>query len=83
MTPVLTPQLATWVIAGFATLGVIVRPFSWPEAVWAVLGALTLLLLGLISPAAAIAASARKAADYPAETMMTPASVALSAAPSP
>ena len=59
MTPVLTPQLATWVIAGFATLGVIVRPFSWPEAVWAVLGALTLLLLGLISPAAAWAGVAK------------------------
>ncbi|NEU12371.1 arsenic transporter [Methylobacterium sp. BTF04] len=47
------PHLATWIIAGLATLGVIVRPFAWPEAVWAVLGALALLVLGLISPATA------------------------------
>ena len=49
----LTPNHATWGIAGLATLGVIVRPFSWPEAVWAVLGALALLALGLISPGTA------------------------------
>lgn len=48
-----TPHLATWIIAGLATLGVITRPFSWPEAVWAVLGAGALLVLGLISPEAA------------------------------
>ncbi|MCJ2130175.1 arsenic transporter [Methylobacterium sp. E-045] len=48
-----TPHLATWIIAGLATLGVITRPFSWPEAVWAVLGAAALLVLGLISPEAA------------------------------
>ncbi len=29
-------------------LGVITRPFSWPEAVWAVLGAFVLMALGLI-----------------------------------
>ena len=46
----MTPHLATWIIAGLATLGVIVRPFAWPEAVWAVLGAAALLALGLISP---------------------------------
>ncbi|GJE61368.1 arsenic transporter [Methylobacterium trifolii] len=49
----LTPNLATWAIAGLATLGVIVRPFSWPEAVWAVLGAAALLAFGLISPVTA------------------------------
>ncbi|WP_027171028.1 arsenic transporter [Methylobacterium sp. 10] len=48
-----TPHLATWIIAGLATLGVITRPFAWPEAVWAVLGAGALLALGLISPEAA------------------------------
>jgi arsenical pump membrane protein len=54
MTPfLLTPHVATWAIAGLATLGVIVRPFSWPEAVWAVLGALALLVFGLISPGTA------------------------------
>ncbi|MDP4027059.1 arsenic transporter [Methylobacterium sp. NEAU 140] len=49
----LTPNLATWVIAGLATLGVILRPFSWPEAIWAVLGAGALVALGLLAPATA------------------------------
>ncbi len=44
----LTPNLATWAIAAVATLGVIVRPFSWPEAIWAVLGASLLVILGLL-----------------------------------
>ncbi|UYW25232.1 arsenic transporter [Methylorubrum extorquens] len=42
------PNAATWGIAALATLGVILRPFSWPEAIWAVLGAVLLVLLGLI-----------------------------------
>ncbi|MCJ2083864.1 arsenic transporter [Methylobacterium sp. J-090] len=44
----MTPHLATWIIAGLATLGVIVRPFAWPEAVWAVLGAAALVVFGLM-----------------------------------
>ena len=44
----MTPNLATWGIAGAATLGVILRPFGWPEAVWAVLGAVLLVVLGLL-----------------------------------
>ena len=39
----------TWGIAAAATAGVIVRPFSWPEWVWAVAGAALLVLLGLLS----------------------------------
>jgi len=42
------PHLAVWVIAALATAGVIVRPFRWPEAVWAVGGALVLLATGLL-----------------------------------
>jgi arsenical pump membrane protein len=42
-----------WLIAGLATLGVILRPFRWPEAVWALAGAALLVALGLLSPAAA------------------------------
>ncbi|WP_337182404.1 arsenic transporter [Shinella sp.] len=38
----------TWVIAGMTALGVITRPFSLPEAIWAMLGAILLLVLGLI-----------------------------------
>jgi arsenical pump membrane protein len=46
----LDPTIATWVISALATAGVIIRPFSWPEAIWAVLGALALLALRLIGP---------------------------------
>jgi arsenical pump membrane protein len=38
----------SWGIAAIATAGVITRPFKWPEAVWAVAGALLLVLLGLL-----------------------------------
>ncbi|HEY0205023.1 MAG TPA: SLC13 family permease, partial [Acetobacteraceae bacterium] len=49
----------TWGIAAAATAGVIVRPFSWPEWVWAVAGAALLVLLGLLSPSDAAAGVAR------------------------
>ena len=49
----------TWGIAGLATAGVITRPFSWPEFIWAVAGAGLLLLLGLLSPAEAWSGVAR------------------------
>jgi arsenical pump membrane protein len=45
----LTPaHVATWSIAGLAILGVIVRPWKLPEALWAVLAAITLLVFGLM-----------------------------------
>ncbi len=37
-----------WSIAAAATAGVIIRPFAWPEYIWAVAGALALVLLGLL-----------------------------------
>ncbi len=39
-----------WTISLLCIAGVIIRPFRWPEAIWAVLGALLLLVFGLISP---------------------------------
>ncbi len=36
-----------------ATAGVILRPFGWPEYVWAVAGAVLLVALGLLPPTAA------------------------------
>ncbi len=39
---------ATWGIAAAATAGVILRPFAWPEFVWAGAGAVLLVLLGLL-----------------------------------
>jgi arsenical pump membrane protein len=41
-------HIAVWIIAALATAGVIIRPFKWPEAVWAVGGALVLLATGLL-----------------------------------
>ncbi|HLN09697.1 MAG TPA: arsenic transporter [Xanthobacteraceae bacterium] len=45
----------TWAIAAAATAGVIIRPFSWPEFVWALAGALLLMTLGLLPVADALA----------------------------
>ena len=42
-------NIAIWLIAAVATAAVILRPGRWPEAVWAVGGALALLLGGLLS----------------------------------
>ena len=47
-------HLATWTIAAAATAAVILRPGRWPEAVWAVAGALALLVTGLISTSTAL-----------------------------
>ncbi len=44
-----------WGIAAAAALGVILRPFAWPEFIWAVGGAALLIALGLLSPAEALA----------------------------
>jgi arsenical pump membrane protein len=46
----LNPTILTWIISGLATAGVILRPFSWPEAIWAVAGAAALVVLHLIGP---------------------------------
>ena len=46
-------------IAALATTGVILRPFNWPEAIWAVGGAVLLLLFGLIPGAEALKGIAR------------------------
>lgn len=37
-----------WIIAALAAAGVIFRPFHWPEAIWAVSGAVLLVALGLL-----------------------------------
>ena len=46
----MSPHALIWFIAALATAGVMVRPFAWPEAVWAVAGAAMLVVLRLISP---------------------------------
>jgi arsenical pump membrane protein len=45
----LTPaHVATWSITALAIIGVIVRPWKLPEALWAVVAAVALLIFGLI-----------------------------------
>ena len=41
-------QMWTWGIAALATAGVIIRPFNWPEFIWAVAGAVALVVFGLL-----------------------------------
>ncbi len=48
-------QIWTWGIAALATAGVILRPFGWPEAVWAVAGAVALVAAGLLPAGDALA----------------------------
>ncbi|VVT14805.1 Arsenic transporter [Sphingomonas sp. EC-HK361] len=57
-------RTAIWVICLIATAGVIVRPFRLPEALWAVAGALLLVILGLVSPGLASAAIGKGADVY-------------------
>ena len=53
-----------WSISGGTIAGVLLRPKQWPEAVWACLGALLLVLLGLVPATAALAAVLRGADVY-------------------
>ena len=59
MFAVTSAQAATWIIAASATGGVIFRPWGLPEAVWAVLGALALVVLSLLPWSEAAAAAAK------------------------
>ena len=49
----------TWGIAAVATAGVIIRPFSWPEYIWAATGAVLLVVLGLLPAADALSGVAK------------------------
>jgi arsenical pump membrane protein len=57
-----TDQLLAWAIIILATLCVIARPFHWPEAIWAVAGAVLLVALGLL-PVGDALAGMRKGVD--------------------
>src|SRR6267154_462814 len=48
MSLVTTAQSGTWAIAALATCCVIVRPWRLPEAIWAVLGAMALVVFALL-----------------------------------
>lgn len=52
-------SVLTLAIAGLAVAGVVLRPARLPEAIWAVLGALAIVLTGLLPWRAALDAAAR------------------------
>lgn len=52
-------EVAVWAIAGLTTAGVVTRPFGWPEAVWAILGATILVASSLLSFPEALAATGK------------------------
>ena len=60
----MTGNMLIWIISALAIAGVIVRPARVPEAVWAVGGALLLLVLGCIKPETAWRGIARGADVY-------------------
>ena len=47
------PHIIIWSIAVLVTAGIIIRPFKLPEAVWAVSGALILIIFQFLSPSEA------------------------------
>ncbi len=55
----MSPTLATCLIAACSTAAVLSRPFGLPEAVWAVAGALLLVVLGLLPAHDALSAVAK------------------------
>jgi arsenical pump membrane protein len=59
MGAILASPWASWGIAGLATAGVIIRPFAWPEWVWAVGGAALLVALGSLTPSEALSGVAK------------------------
>ncbi|AMM18345.1 arsenic transporter [Burkholderia sp. PAMC 28687] len=60
----MNPTFLSWGIAAMATAGVITRPFKWPEAIWAVAGALLIVALGLLPITQALQAVAKGADVY-------------------
>ena len=46
----MSPDVMIWAAAGFAILGIVIRPFDWTEAVWPVAAVVLLLLAGAITP---------------------------------
>jgi arsenical pump membrane protein len=52
-------HIATWTISFLAIAGVIIRPFKLPEAVWAVSGAVVLVVFRLLLPSEGLAGVAK------------------------
>jgi arsenical pump membrane protein len=59
MDAITIPQAATWGIAAVATGGVILRPWGLPQGIWAVAGAVALVILSLLPQQEALSAVAK------------------------
>lgn len=57
-------HLAIWIIAALAICGILIRPWRWPEYIWACLGAALLVILRLLSPGEALYAVWRGTGVY-------------------
>ena len=55
----MTINVVAWVVIALAVAGVIVRPFRWPEFIWAVAGAVLVAVLGIVPLPDALAAALR------------------------
>ena len=55
----MTLSIVAWGVIALSIAGVIVRPFGWPEYIWAIAGAVLVVLLGAVPPAAALGAIAK------------------------
>ncbi len=55
----MTLTVVAWVVTGIAIAGVILRPFRWPEFIWALAGALVVVGIGVVPLGAALAATGR------------------------
>ncbi len=61
---ILASTWTSWGIAGAATAAVIIRPFAWPEFIWAAGGAILLVVLGVLSPSDALSGVSKGADVY-------------------
>ncbi len=57
-------NLFAWIICAVTTAAVITRPFKWPEAIWAVSGAVLIVALGLLPVGDALRAIGKGADVY-------------------
>src|SRR3569833_1154623 len=55
----MTLNIIAWAIVALAVAGVSVRPFRWPEHIWAIAGAGLVTLIGVVPIGAALGAAAR------------------------
>jgi arsenical pump membrane protein len=55
----MTLNLVAWLVIALAVAGVIIRPLRWPEYIWALAGAVIVVVIGAVPLAAAFAAAAR------------------------